>query len=91
VSLLPLSSAMPAVTSEALVELFLTQGILENDEPLEPTTDLFAAGMDSMAMMQLVIHVEDHFGIALQPAEMTREHFTTVQTLASFLQKKQAA
>jgi acyl carrier protein len=82
---------MTAITPKALIELFEEQAILEESESLQPHTDLFAAGMDSMALMQLVLHLEDQFGVAVQPAEITRECFSTPQSLADFLQCKQAA
>jgi acyl carrier protein len=82
---------MTEITPIALIQLFQEQAILEGSETLEPNTDLFAAGMDSIAMMQLVLHMEDHFGVAVQPVEITRERFSTPQSLATFLQYKRAA
>jgi acyl carrier protein len=81
---------MPSeITSDAVLSLILEQQIVESDEPVTTSTDLFALGMDSMAMMQLLLHIEDRFGIAVTPGEMTRDRFSTAAALAAFLAAKQ--
>lgn len=81
--------AMPSdITPAAVLNLILDQQIVESAEPVTTTTDLFALGMDSMAMMQLLLHIEDRFGIAVTPGEMTRDRFSTAAALAAFLAQK---
>ncbi len=77
-----------AITPAAVLDLILSQQIVETSEPVTTSTDLFGLGMDSMAMMQLLLHIEDQFGIAVTPAEMTRERFATAEALAAFLSSK---
>jgi acyl carrier protein len=82
---------MPSeITADAVLSLILDQQIVESGEPVTVTTDLFAVGMDSMAMMQLLLHIEDRFGIAVAPGEMTRDRFSTAAALAAFLAEKRA-
>ena len=45
-------------------------------------------GLDSMAMMQLLLLIEERFGLTINPAEMTRERFATASALAGFLGEK---
>jgi len=80
----------PDITPAAVLELIIEQQIVEADEPVTPTTDLFGIGLDSMAMMQLLLHIEDRFGIEVTPGEMTRERFVTAHALAAFLSEKAA-
>jgi acyl carrier protein len=81
---------MPAdITADSVLSLILEQQIIESAEPVSPATDLFALGMDSMAMMQLLLHIEDRFGMAVTPGEMTRDRFATAAALAEFLAGKQ--
>jgi acyl carrier protein len=81
---------MPSeITSDAVLSLILEQQIVESNELVTTGTDLFALGMDSMAMMQLLLHIEDRFGIAVTPGEMTRDRFSTAAALAAFLAAKQ--
>jgi acyl carrier protein len=80
---------MPAdITADSVLSLILEQQIIESAEPVSPATDLFALGMDSMAMMQLLLHIEDRFGMAVTPGEMTRDRFATAAALAEFLAGK---
>ena len=80
-----------AITPAAILDLIVEQQIVESSEPLTPTTDLFGLGLDSMAMMQLLLHLEDRFGVEVTPAEMTRDRFQTATALAGFLVEKTAA
>jgi acyl carrier protein len=76
------------ITPAAVIELLTAEHILEPQEPIAPDTDLFTLGLDSMAMMQLLLQIEERFHLTIQPAEMTRERFATAGALASFLGEK---
>lgn len=76
------------ITPAAVIELLTAEHILEPQEPITPDTDLFTLGLDSMAMMQLLLQIEERFHLTIQPAEMTRERFATAGALASFLGEK---
>ena len=76
------------ISPAAVVNLLLVENILEPQEPITLDTDLFSVGLDSMAMMQLLLQIEEHFRLTINPAEMTREHFATARALASFLGEK---
>jgi acyl carrier protein len=62
--------------------------ILGSPEPLTPESDLFEAGLDSMAIMQLLLQIEDHFQIALEPADLSRENFRTASKIAALITSK---
>ena len=47
------------ISPAAVIELLTTEHILEPQEPLTPDTDLFSMGLDSMAMMQLLLLIEE--------------------------------
>lgn len=76
------------ISPAAVIELLTTEHILEPQELLTPDTDLFSMGLDSMAMMQLLLLIEERFGLTINPAEMTRERFATASALAGFLGEK---
>ncbi len=76
------------ISPAAVIALLTSEHILEPQEPLTPDTDLFSMGLDSMAMMQLLLQIEEHFRLTVSPAEMTRERFATASALASFLEEK---
>ena len=62
--------------------------ILDTPEPISADTDLFAAGLDSMAIMQLLLVIEDRFGVALDPADLSRENFQTPAKIAALIQSR---
>ena len=73
------------ITPAAVLHLIVEQQIIETPASLAPDTDLFALGLDSMAMMQLMLHLEREFGVRISPADMTRNHFATARVLAGWL------
>ncbi len=76
---------MPEITPDAVITLIVEQHIVETDQVLTAESDLFACGLDSLAMMQLMLHMEREFGVRISPAEMTRNHFATATVLAGWL------
>ena len=71
----------PETLENQLIAL-LRERVLETAAPLEAGTDLYTLGMDSMAIMQLLILVEEEYGVALPESSLTRDHFTTPRQLA---------
>jgi acyl carrier protein len=68
-----------------LIDWLNDEGVLELDWDFPEEGDLFAAGLDSMAVMQLVVAVEDRFGIELGPEDLTRANLATPTTLAALI------
>lgn len=46
-------------------------------------TDLFEAGMDSMAVMQLIVVLEERWGVVLGAADVDRESLGTPARMAA--------
>jgi acyl carrier protein len=66
--------------------------ILDTDQALTPQSDLFAAGLDSMGIMQLLLAIEDRFGVAIDPADLSRDNFSTAEKIGALVaEKKEAA
>jgi acyl carrier protein len=74
---------------EELIEL--VREVLDTEEALTPQSDLFAAGLDSMGIMQLLLAIEDHFGVAMDPADLSRENFSTAEKIAALVVEKKGA
>lgn len=61
----------------------------QNDLTLEADENILTSGLiDSLGIMRMVAFVEDEFGIAIPPEDVTIEHFRTVQHLANYLDQK---
>ncbi len=77
---------MPAaITAEAVLALLDEHAIVETEEPLAADTDLFACGLDSLALMRLIVAAEQTFERRLPPAEITRARCATAAALAAWL------
>jgi acyl carrier protein len=51
--------------------------------------DLFEAGLDSMAIMQLLLLIEENFGVEIPMGEVTRDNFHTTTAIARLVAGKQ--
>ena len=56
--------------------------LLELDGTFGGDSDLFAAGLDSMAIRQLVLMLEDEFTVKLPDCSITRTTFATARQIA---------
>jgi acyl carrier protein len=76
----------PLDTLEHQLMALLRDRLLEPSAPFDPATDLYSLGMDSMGIMQLLILIEEEYGVALPECALTRRNFTTVQQIARLIQ-----
>lgn len=58
---------------------------IADDAPLMETF-----GIDSVALFELVVGLEDEFGVAMEDTDFQIETFRTVNSIAEFVQEKQA-
>lgn len=59
------------------------EGILEVPAKAGAEADLFELGLDSMAVMQLIVVIEERWGVALGAADAGREALSTPARLAA--------
>lgn len=78
-----------------LVELSVKEHILseylkgEDADELTQTTSLITTGiLDSMAILKLVLFLEEEFSISVHPQETTEENLDTIERIARFVQSK---
>jgi acyl carrier protein len=73
------------VKKEARLFEILSSEILEIPPEFQITDDLFDAGLDSMSIMRLLIHIEGAFGCRIPVNQVSRENFSTVQKIAALI------
>lgn len=56
--------------------------LIELDASFDVDSDLFQAGLDSMAIMQVILIVEEEFGAKLPDDAIKRETFATARRIA---------
>ena len=81
----PLSLDSPKSDLLAEVLRILSTEVLEIEGKLDPDSDLFLAGLDSLAIMQLVVRIESRFGVSLSSSHLTRLHFATPRQICNLL------
>lgn len=84
-----LPSLPPTEVLEQQLVVLLRDRLLETDAPIDPGTDLYHVGMDSMAIMQLLILIEEEYGVALPECALTRQNFSTVKQLAHLIRAQE--
>ncbi len=67
-----------------------SEEILMLEEGFSVQDDLFLAGLDSMAVMQLVVAAEERFGVQLQAVDLTKENLGTAESLAALIDEHRA-
>jgi acyl carrier protein len=77
---------LPTDLESALLAL-VREKLFDGGEELTDGTDLFAAGLDSMGIMQLMILLEERFGVRVPESAVTRENFATVASLAAMVRR----
>lgn len=70
-----------------LIEL-IAQNLLETGPTFNADSNLYEAGLDSMAIMQLLLLIEQRFGIMLPESDLSRENFNDIRSLARLLQAR---
>lgn len=72
--------------------LEILEEVTGNDEVREDLDlNLFEAELlDSLAIIEILIQIEEKLGIKLQPTDVEREDMSTVNNLTAFLEKLQA-
>ena len=77
---------MPEWTRERLAELIhriLRDDLLEVPDDFTPASDLIAAGLDSLAVTQLMLSIEEHTGVWVDESLLTPENLASAETLAA--------
>ena len=73
---------------EKVLEIFIE--VTGNDE-IEEDLDLnlFDAGLlDSLAIIEVLLQIEEKLGIKLQPTDLDREDMSTVNKMTAFLENR---
>ncbi|GCD39510.1 hypothetical protein OEIGOIKO_07361 [Streptomyces chrestomyceticus JCM 4735] len=79
------NAALTAETVHKELLDFLTERI---QTTVEPDQDLFSSGMvSSMFAMQLVVHLEEAYDIAIVGGDLKLDNFRTVQTMTDLVMR----
>ena len=74
-----------APTAEDVIGMLREEGIVDLPADFPAEGDLFAEGMDSMAVMQLIVVAEERFGARIGPEDAGRENLGRPADLARLI------
>jgi acyl carrier protein len=72
-------------TLEQQLVTLISERLLETRPGFGPDSDLYENGLDSMAIMQLLVLLEEEYGVAIPERALTRKNFATVRQIAGLL------
>jgi acyl carrier protein len=76
--------------NEAIKSFVLTE-FLSGEDPAQLTdsTPLITTGiLDSVAILKLVLFLEEHFSVTIEPHETDAEHMDTIERIAELVRSK---
>ncbi len=68
---------------DALRTILMKFGRVPHENLRDNESDLFAAGLDSFGMVDVMMVVEEEFDVVFTPAALNRRSFATLNTLAA--------
>ena len=88
----PMQQSTAVSLDDMKAVLVETLGVEDRADTLDADTPLLGSlpELDSMAVLELVLELERHFGIAVEGEDMTAEVFETLTTLTAFVNSKLA-
>jgi methoxymalonate biosynthesis acyl carrier protein len=73
----------------AAVREYMQKELLQSDVKLGDDTPLIEGGhLTSLQTVQLVMFMEDQYGVVIEPEEVTEDEFRTLQTIAALVKRK---
>ena len=79
---------MPALSREELTQRvfeILRDGLLDVGSDFTPRSNLLEAGLDSLAVTQLMLAIEESTGVWVDDSLLTPEHLESAESLASLV------
>lgn len=82
---MPHDTTLPTDSLESQLLSLVTERLIEAQPDFDADANLHEAGLDSMAIMQLLVLVEEEFGVIVPESELTRENFSSIRHLARLI------
>ena len=76
---------------ESIINAYISRELVSKPEllPLKNDSSLLASGiLDSLAVLKLVLFLEEQFGITVAAEDLIPAHFETVEAICTYLQAR---
>src|SRR5438093_6585072 len=74
----------PEAIAKALTT-FINATIMARSHPVQPDDDLELAGLDSMALLKILLFIEAQFGFWMPDEDLVTENIRTARAFASYI------
>ncbi|MGA9533144.1 MAG: acyl carrier protein [Anaerolineales bacterium] len=75
----------------ALLDFIQSELAIGRSQPIKPEDDLFTSGiLDSLGVLQLVLFIEEQFGVKVPDQDVVFENFQSVAAIERYLADKKA-
>lgn len=79
---------------ETIINDYITRELVQDAAllPLSDDTSLLDSGvLDSLSLLQLVVFLEERFGITVGDTDLLPQNFASVQTICAYLRSRKPA
>ncbi len=84
------SSLSASDSLECRLVSLIGERVLELSPDFSPESNLYDAGLDSLAIMQLLLVLEEEFSVSIPVESVSRKNFSTVRAIGDLLREKGA-
>jgi len=64
---------------------FINTSIMARGHPVQPDDDLEMAGVDSMALLKILLFIEKQYGFWMPDEDLVEENIASVRALANYI------
>ena len=69
---------------------FIDATIMARGHPVQPDDDLELAGLDSMALLKVLLFIEAEYGFWMPDEDLVEENIRTARALASYISRRRS-
>ena len=70
---------------------FINTSIMARSHPVQPDDDLATAGVDSMALLKILLFIEAEYGFWMPDEDLVEENIASVRALATYIHRRSTA
>lgn len=67
---------------------FINASIMARGHPVQPDDDLEMAGVDSMALLKILLFIETEYGFWMPDEDLVEENITSIRALANYIRRR---
>jgi acyl carrier protein len=68
-----------------ILTTFINETIMARSHPVRPTDDLEVAGLDSMALLKVLLFIETEFGFWMPDEDLVQDNIRSPLALANYI------